>query len=108
MGQMSKTQQFGPISNAPVLRSGPVAVPGSKTFTVTDSLSLAPVLGTKALRESVGSPCAKAHGKNPKTLGVLHTVNSIRQNSAGIQCVCRGPFFGHTVKFLLCVFSGPR
>ena len=39
---------------------------------------------------------------------VLHTVNSARQSSAGIQGVCRVPFFGHTAKPLPCVLSGPR
>ena len=29
---------------------------------------------------------------------VLHTVKSARQSSAGIQGVCRVPFFGHTAK----------
>ena len=39
---------------------------------------------------------------------VLHTVKSARQSSAGIQGVCRVPFFGHTAKPLPCVLSGPR
>ena len=39
---------------------------------------------------------------------VLHTVNSTRQSSAGIQGVCPVPFFGHTAKPLPCVLSGPR
>ena len=38
---------------------------------------------------------------------VLHMVNSAQQSSAGIQCVCRVPFFGHTTKPLPCVLSGP-
>ena len=39
---------------------------------------------------------------------VLHTVNSARQSSTGIQGVCHVPFFGHTAKPLPCVLSGPR
>ena len=39
---------------------------------------------------------------------VLHTVKSARQSSAGIQAVCRVPFFGHTAKPLLCVLLFPR